>query len=104
VLLGNGDGTFGPPQSFPAGAGARHLASGDINNDGKRDLIVAAQNASAIALLVGNGDGTFQAPQLIALTGAPNGVAVGELNGDGVIDVVGSSSGGNNASVIRSTP
>ena len=39
MLLGNGDGTFQPFTSVSAG-GASHLASGDFDGDGHKDLVV----------------------------------------------------------------
>src|SRR5262249_27203762 len=38
ILVGNGDGTFGPFQFFAAGAHPDYLAAGDFNRDGKLDL------------------------------------------------------------------
>ena len=68
VLLGNGDGTLQPAQTFNAG-GAHPIAvvASDFNGDGKLDLAVAnaAINGvtNAVTFLTGNGDGTFQAPR-----------------------------------------
>src|SRR3989475_12741971 len=61
VLLGNGDGTFQPAQSFGAGSGAFSVAVGDFNGDGRPDLAVAnncsyAVSAWAVSGLVGNGE------------------------------------------------
>ena len=41
VLLGQGDGTFLPAQSYAAGIYPRSVAVGDFNGDGKPDLAVA---------------------------------------------------------------
>ncbi len=41
VQLGKGDGTFGPEQHFLAGQGVNTISVGDINHDGKEDLVVA---------------------------------------------------------------
>ena len=38
VLLGNGDGTFQPPVSYPV-LGAEAVAIADVNGDGKCDLV-----------------------------------------------------------------
>jgi uncharacterized protein (TIGR03437 family) len=77
--------------------------SGDVNGDGKPDLIVAFNNSDqtqpgGVAVLVGKGDGTFQAPVNITLPGplvqqttgsaASAALTLGDLNGDGNLDVV----------------
>lgn len=50
VLLGNGDGTFQPAQSYKSGhAGAVSITVGDVDGDGGPDLLVA--NEGAIVLL-----------------------------------------------------
>ena len=41
VLLGNGTGTFLGKQDFAAGTNPASLATGDINGDGKLDLVLA---------------------------------------------------------------
>src|SRR3989442_1694874 len=60
VLLGNGDGTFQPAQTFGAGSGAVSVAVGDVNGDGRPDLAVANNYSNDVSVLLGNGDGTFQ--------------------------------------------
>ena len=62
VLLGNGNGTFQPAQSFAAGSGPASVAVADLNGDGKLDLVVGNRNDSTVSVLSGNGNGTFQAP------------------------------------------
>src|SRR5262245_56930131 len=61
VLLGNGNGTFGTPQTSSAGDNPRSLAVGDFNADGKLDL-AAAGSGSGVRVMLGNADGTFRAP------------------------------------------
>ena len=41
VLLGNGDGTFQAPLTFPVGTNPESVVVGDFNGDGKLDLAVA---------------------------------------------------------------
>jgi hypothetical protein len=96
VLLGNGDGTFQAAISYGSGAwDAYSVAVGDMNGDGKPDLVVAnlcvdvnCANGT-VAVLLGNGDGTFQTAVSYG-SGGYNAlsVAVGDLNGDGKLDVV----------------
>jgi hypothetical protein len=57
VFLNNGDGTFGPANSFII-EGAAQVASADLNLDGNADLVVTDDLESAYIVL-GNGDGTF---------------------------------------------
>jgi hypothetical protein len=91
VMLGNGDGSFQPPVSYPAAAGAAFVAVGDFNGDGKPDLAVSSLSLTtfAINLLVflGNGDGTFQAPKATSVFNAAQ-VVVGDFNKDGKLDAV----------------
>ncbi|MGC2281905.1 MAG: FG-GAP-like repeat-containing protein [Candidatus Acidiferrales bacterium] len=41
ILLGNGDGTFGPPTAIPVGSYPTAIIAADFNNDGKLDLATA---------------------------------------------------------------
>src|SRR3984957_339558 len=58
ILLGNGDGTFQTEVTYSTNTnGASSVAIGDVNGDGKPDLVVAGGNGS---VLLGNGGGTVQ--------------------------------------------
>jgi hypothetical protein len=96
VLLGNGDGTFQPEIPFStAGLIAFGMAVGDVNGDGKPDVVVGNQCAtsfcstSTVGVLVGNGDGTLQPPLGYDAGGIyPDWVAIADLNGDSKPDLV----------------
>jgi hypothetical protein len=83
VILGNGDGTFQDQQRF-AGGGDR-LAVGDMNGDGKLDIVTTS---TELSVLLGNGDGTLQAEQRYTVGERPSEVKLGDMNGDGLLDVV----------------
>jgi len=97
--MGNGDGTFQVPPSYASGGyDADSVAVGDLNNDGKLDLVVAnlcqgntcgRGNSGYVSVLLGNGDGTFQPAQEYATGGfGASSVAIADLNGDVNADVV----------------
>lgn len=88
VLLGNGDGTFLPRQSYAVDTTPLDVAIDDLNSNGVLDLAVANNDGGTVSILLGNGDGTFQSQQAIGVGLNPQSVATGDLDGDGVIDLV----------------
>jgi hypothetical protein len=78
------------------GGGVASAAVGDMNGDGKPDLIVPNFSSNTVGVLLGNGDGTFQ-PVVTFNPGVknPTAIAIADFNGDGNPDlVVGSWPGG----------
>ncbi len=109
VLLGNGDGTFGPGAAQPVdrsalGNGDGTLQDfvpssvyvdgvsqpvGDFNGDGNLDVLSAPEsNHSSPFLQLGNGDGTFQQGQYLDYNLYQDGTVAGDVNADGKLDVV----------------
>jgi hypothetical protein len=87
VMLGNGDGTFQPAVNYPTSFGAKSVAVGDVNNDGRPDLVVGNFTASNLLVFLGNGDGTFQTPKTVGLfPGSGSYVALADFNNDGKLD------------------
>ena len=95
ILIGKGDGSFQAPVSYDLGfSSAAHAAVGDLNGDGKPDLITTGCITNggvcegAMVVLSGNGDGTFQS--VVSNDLVPQGriAIVGDLNGDGHADLV----------------
>jgi hypothetical protein len=82
VLLGNGDGTFGPARTFAVGGPASSVAVGDFNKDGKLDIVTTG---SGMDVLLNNGDGTFGTAQKVGPAGSQ--VMVADFNGDGFLDL-----------------
>jgi Bacterial Ig-like domain (group 3)/FG-GAP-like repeat len=93
VLLGNGNGTFQPEVDTTINVLPLAIAVGDMNKDGKPDLVVASSDLgeadTSLYVLPGHGDGTFGTAVSSALTYSyVTGLAVADLNGDGNLDVL----------------
>jgi hypothetical protein len=94
VLEGNGDGTFGPPNTYAIGY-ASHVAAGDLNSDGNDDIVAVGNYITPIlTILLGNGDGTFAKGQAFNLAplihgeyNGPRSIILGDFNGDGREDI-----------------
>jgi hypothetical protein len=111
VLLGDGDGTFGPTTAIAVGPQPSSVAIADLNGDTFLDLAVANRNGSLIGIGTGslsvvlsNGDGTFDPSASTAVGAYANGVAVGDLDGDARPDVaVANSSDSGRVSVLANS-
>ncbi len=102
VLLGNGDGSFGPNSEFDGGPEPAAVAIADLNRDGKPDLAVADfyYYRSTVSVLLGRGDGTFGQRSAYATGRNPFSIVIGDLNGDGMPDLASAEIDGRAVSVL----
>jgi Bacterial Ig-like domain (group 3)/FG-GAP-like repeat len=90
VLLGTGKGTFQPGVAYDSGGlFAASVAVGDVNGDGKLDIVVANYISATVGVLLGNGDGTFKRVVAYATGGDQNySVALADVNNDHMLDII----------------
>lgn len=86
VLHGSGDGTFAAPTTLTAhdeGYPVRSIAVGDVDGDGRQDLVVAARQ---IIVFLGQPDGSFVRGDTLDVGFATH-VVVGDFNRDNRQDI-----------------
>ncbi len=90
VFLGDVSGGFGPKRDVPMGGYPRShsLAFGDLDRDGKLDMVVTRPNSGSVSVLRGVGDGTFDISTSVQVPGSPWQLVMADLNRDGSPDVI----------------
>ncbi len=92
ILLGDGKGGFTPKQGSPLPLdgcrGPSGVATGDINGDGFRDIVVSCAQSNSIVMFLSLRSGSFQASTRQLKEIGWSGLAVADLNGDGKDDIV----------------
>jgi photosystem II stability/assembly factor-like uncharacterized protein len=86
-----GNFVFSPLMSIPMSSGPRRVAVGDVNSDGRPDLVISGYSNRSLGILLNVGFGTttaFAPVQEFAVIGTPMNLAVGDVNADGKADVV----------------
>gem|GEM_PF-1040669 len=100
ILLGNGNGTFRPRLSVPAGSAPWQVKAADLNGDGIFDLLVPDGDNSVVNVLLGNGDGTFSQQPAAGVGLSPVAVALGDFNHDGALDFVAANKNSQDLSLV----
>jgi hypothetical protein len=86
VLLGNGDGTLQPLQSYTIGFNPSFIATGDFSGNGRVDVAVAGKSGQ-LAILLNDRNGSLKVPIVYPLSKTPTALAMGDFNNDGHNDL-----------------
>ena len=91
VIRGRGNGTFAEQLKYHMGVGSQPhaVASGDLNNDNRLDLVVANTGTDSLSILFGFNYTSFVNPTRSYMFGNGDSVklVVNDLNNDGILDI-----------------
>lgn len=87
ILLATAPGVFGPATSINVGSGPNSISTGDVNNDGKTDIVVNTSNVSSVNVLLGDGLGGFSALAPFVAGARAERPALADFNNNGVLDL-----------------
>jgi hypothetical protein len=74
--------------AFATSGSPRGIALGDLNRDGKLDMVVTALDCNCIDVALGQGNGHFVPAGTFSVASGPIAIALADLNHDGRLDVV----------------
>ncbi|ADB52210.1 FG-GAP-like repeat-containing protein [Conexibacter woesei] len=87
VLRNAGDGTFTTAAVFP-GYEAFTVKAGDVNGDGRPDVVATTRFDNQLLTVLSRADGGFELLPPTEGGGEPYGLDLGDVNGDGRLDAV----------------
>ena len=88
LCLRDGTGEYVCGDLAEGAAGARAIATGDVNGDGALDVVLGRGPDQLNRLCRGDGAGSFTCSDIGTIPATTSAIALGDLNGDGTLDAV----------------
>jgi VCBS repeat protein/PASTA domain-containing protein len=96
--------SFARATAYATGGGPVDLAAGDLNGDGKPELVSAhSRRTTTVSVFVNKGNGSFRAKRDLRTGPGPASVAIGDLNGDRSADLATANRDAGTVSVLLNT-
>lgn len=102
ILLGNGNGTFGPPLNVALANAVTGVALADFDGDGKLD-VAASAGPGSVYVLPGNGAGSLGPSSVFAVGAGPRAIVAGDFNGDAIPDLATANLSAGTVSILQNT-
>ena len=85
---------FASPSGYYTASQPQSVAIGDLNADGRLDVVTGNYGSNTVSVLLGNGDGTLRSHVQFGTGSAPTSVAIADLNSDARPDLAVANSSG----------
>jgi hypothetical protein len=92
--------SFAAARSHATGRTPVSVAIGDLNGDGKPDLVTTNYDAYTVSVLLSRGEGSFRAKHDYRVDFNPKSVTIGDLSGDGKLDLATANEDADTVSVL----
>ena len=92
--------SFAPQQTFSVGSLPNSATMGDVDGDGRLDIVTANGYSNNVSVLLGNSNGTFKPKANFATGTNPQSVTLGDVNRDGKLDIITANNNSTNVSVL----
>jgi hypothetical protein len=92
--------SFAAAKQYAIGGNPTAVVVGDLNGDGKPDLVTLSEKAGTLSVLLNRGDGSFGPSRDYPTGDGPEALVIADLNGDGKPDLMAANFFGDTVSML----